>query len=203
MYSFKDITLILGSSSPRRHELISYIDCNVETLSPPFDESTITDPDPQRLVCLLAQGKASSILQLHDLDGLAKKILITSDTVVYHEGKILGKPTDKEDAVAMLKSMSGKTHQVYTCVNFSYLHKNESLEHRKIVVTSDVSFAELSDEEIESYTSTTEPYDKAGSYAVQGRGCFMIKEIKGSHTNVMGLPLAETIAELKKILPLI
>ena len=131
MLQHNDITLILGSSSPRRHELMSYLNYKVETLSPPFDESSVVDPDPKKLVCLLAQGKASSILREYSIANLSNKILLTSDTIVFHQGKILGKPKDKADAVAMLTSLSGQIHQVFTCVNFSYLDKNETLDHRK------------------------------------------------------------------------
>ncbi len=199
MNSIKDLTLILGSSSPRRHELISYLNLKVETLSPPFDESSVKEEDPKKLVCLIAQGKSSSILQMHSIENLSKKILMTADTIVYSNQKILGKPKDKSDAILTLKSMSGKTHHVYTCVNFSYLKNNETLEHRKIVTQTDVTFNSLALEEIEEYVETSEPHDKAGSYAIQGKGSFMVKSINGSYTNVVGLPLAETFDEIKSI----
>jgi septum formation protein len=121
-------------------------------------------------------------------------LLITADTIVWHEGKVYGKPTDKADATKMLKALSGKTHQVITGVCIS------TLTHRKTFhVISEVRFARLMPAEIEFYLNNYQPYDKAGSYGVQEWiGYIGVEHIEGSYFNVMGLPIQRLYSELKR-----
>jgi len=123
-----------------------------------------------------------------------KTLLITADTIVWHEGCVFGKPTDKEDATRMLKSLSGKTHQVITGVCICTL-----LKRRTFHVISEVRFARLAPEEIEYYLQNFEPYDKAGAYGVQEWiGYIGVEYIEGSYFNVMGLPVQRLYSELKR-----
>jgi len=193
-------TVILGSSSPRRRELIQYLNFNVETMNPPFDESTIKEEDPKKAVVLIARGKTNSLLSKIKKEDLKEKILITSDTIVYIDKKIVGKPVDKTDAIKMLKNLSNRTHEVYTSVCFSYLGKKDEIVQKEMTSQTYVTFTDLNEDEIHRYTETKEPYDKAGSYGIQGPGSFMVKKIEGSYTNVMGLPLAEVAQEINSIL---
>ena len=195
----KKDTIVLGSRSPRRRELIKYLDFKVETLTPIFDEESIQLKNPSDLVLALAEGKAHSILKADQINNFERKILLTADTIVHLNDRTIGKPKNKSDAIAMLGELSDRTHTVYTGVNLSYLNSSEQLEQKSFISKTDVTFSSLEKDDIEKYTDTKEPYDKAGSYAIQGLGSFMIRKIEGSYTNVMGLPLAETFEKLKNI----
>ena len=182
--------IILASQSPRRQELLS-------GLNIPFDVQVIDVEEtyPRQLVGVdipvyLAEKKADAFTGKMEENTL----LITADTIVWHEGKVFGKPKDKTDATRMLKALSGKTHQVITGVCLS------SLYHRKTFhVISEVRFARLTPDEIDYYLSNYQPYDKAGSYGVQEWiGYIGVEHIEGSYFNVMGLPIQRLYTELKR-----
>jgi septum formation protein len=120
---------------------------------------------------------------------------VGADTIVRIEGTILGKPKSRDDAREMLNRLSGKTHQVLT--GFAVCCENRSFNHSE-TVTTDVQFKALTPKEIEWYIHTQEPFDKAGAYAIQGLGTFLVKRINGSYTNVVGLPVCEVIDVLLK-----
>lgn len=181
--------LILGSQSPRRQELL-------KGLNIPFEVKVIDVEEtyPEGLVgvdisMLLAEKKADVYKPFMNENTL----LITADTIVWHEGQIFGKPTDKTDAIRMLNALSGKTHQVITGVCISTLSK------RKIFsVISEVRFAKLNTYEIEYYVDNYNPYDKAGAYGVQEWiGFVAVEHIEGSYFNIMGLPIQRLYNELK------
>lgn len=181
--------LILGSQSPRRQELL-------KGLNIPFEVKVIDVEEtyPEGLVgvdisMLLAEKKADVYKPFMNENTL----LITADTIVWHEGQIFGKPTDKTDAIRMLNALSGKTHQVITGVCISTLSK------RKIFsVISEVRFAKLNTYEIEYYVDNYNPYDKAGAYGVQEWiGFVAVENIEGSYFNIMGLPIQRLYNELK------
>lgn len=182
--------IILASQSPRRSELLS-------GLNIPFDVQVIDIDEkyPSQLVGVdipmyLAEKKADAFLnRMAD-----NTLLITADTIVWHEGKVYGKPTDKADATRMLRTLSGKTHQVITGVCISSLKRRKTFH-----VISEVRFARLTSDEIEYYLTNFQPYDKAGAYGVQEWiGYIGVEHIEGSYFNVMGLPIQRLYAELKR-----
>ncbi|WP_404404121.1 Maf family protein [Jeotgalibacillus malaysiensis] len=181
--------IILASQSPRRKELMSLLPYPFKIHPSEFDESTITDPDPETAVLKIAEGKAAEVAAK-----FPETIVIGSDTIVYLN-KILGKPKSAEEAAEMLRSLSGRTHTVYTGVT---LMKGENVS--SFIEKTDVTFWPLSDKEISSYISTDDPYDKAGAYGIQSGGALFVKEIKGDYYAVVGLPAARLKRELQSFL---
>ncbi|MBM4762439.1 Maf family protein [Bacillus sp. B15-48] len=180
--------LILASSSPRRKELLENLHLNFEISSSNVDESFDPKLTPPEIVMELAARKARFIAEKQP-----NAYVIGSDTVVELNGKILGKPQDHHDAYSMLAELSGKTHSVFTGVSiFSPTKETQFYEK------TDVTFWELSHEEIEFYIQSGEPFDKAGSYGIQQLGSYFVREIKGDYFAVVGLPVARTVRELKK-----
>jgi len=183
-------TIVLASQSPRRQELL-------RGLNIPFEvqEIDVEETYPSQLVgvdipMFLAEKKADAFSDRMDENTL----LITADTIVWHEGNVFGKPVDKEDATRMLKALSGKTHQVITGVCISTLSKRRTFH-----VISEVRFARLAPEEIDYYLQNFQPYDKAGAYGVQEWiGYIGVEYIEGSYFNVMGLPVQRLYSELKR-----
>lgn len=182
--------IILGSQSPRRKELLAGLNLNFEVQIIDVEETYPKQMVGVDIPMFLAEKKANAYRTHMD----NQTLLITADTIVWHEGKVFGKPADKAEAVRMLKAISGKTHQVITGVCIS------TLNHRKTFhVISEVRFARLTQDEIEYYLSNYKPYDKAGSYGVQEWIGFVgVEHIDGSYYNVMGLPVQRLYAELKK-----
>ncbi len=180
--------LILASSSPRRKELLENLHLSFMTVSSDADESFPSEWTPAQIVTELSLRKARSVA--HDYPN---SFVIGSDTVVAIENHVLGKPQNREEAYSMLKSLSGKTHSVFTGVAI-VSPENETAFYEK----TDVVFWELSDEEINWYLDTGEPFDKAGAYGIQGFGSLLVKRIEGDYFAVVGLPVARTIRELTK-----
>jgi septum formation protein len=176
--------IILGSQSPRRREYIQYLGYPVETLSPEVDEESYPDDLPLNKVPeFLAELKASSL----NLDLQEGEVLITSDTIVILENEILGKPENPEHAVALLKKLSGNTHEVVSGVYLKSKHNS-----LKISVSTWVTFSKLSNEIIQKYVDEYQPLDKAGAYGIQEYiGYIGVREIQGSYMNVIGFPLAQ------------
>jgi len=187
----KNYKIILASGSPRRQQFFKDLDIDfeirlkdVEEIYPPnLTEEDITD--------YLAVLKSDAF----DGELAANEILVTSDTIVWHEGKALGKPKDYDDAVGMLKSMSGKTHKVITSVCFKTITKTELISDMTMV-----TFHPLSDAEIKYYLDNYKPFDKAGSYGIQEWiGYIGVSRIEGSYPNVMGLPIDKVYQYLNKL----
>lgn len=174
--------LVLASKSPRRAELLEQIGVAFIAISVDIDESVRPSEPVQHYVLRLAEEKAKAGFQLS-----SGRPSLGSDTAVYCQGSIFGKPQDKADAMRMLKRMSGDWHDVYTAVAIYDGQKLKSL-----CVRSSVRFRELHDSECEAYWQTGEPADKAGAYGIQGKGAVFVQELKGSYSGVMGLPLCET-----------
>jgi septum formation protein len=179
--------LILASSSPRRKELLENLHLTFEISSSNVDESFSPDLTPEEAVKELASRKASFVAEKEP-----KAFVIGSDTVVVHEGDILGKPSDREEALFMLKKLSGKTHSVFTGVSIISPEREIQFYEK-----TDVVFWELSQEEMDAYISSGEPFDKAGGYGIQGFGSFLVREIKGDYFSVVGLPISRTVRELR------
>ncbi len=184
--------IILASSSPRRKELLQSVGVEFEVIEPASDESLLSKENPEDYVSRLATEKALSVSK--NLNG--DDLVIGADTVVVVDNEILGKPRDEEDARIMLSRLSGKVHHVLTA--FSITKGEHEVLHTHVVGT-EVIVKTLEPKEIEGYIKTGEPMDKAGAYGIQGAGAFMIKGIRGSYTNVVGLPLVEVLEALKKL----
>ena len=193
MIDLKDKQIILASGSPRRRELLSAMDIpfTVDTGNT-FDESWSEDTPHEKVPELMAEGKSFGFhRELAD-----NEILVTSDTMVLCGTEILGKPKDRDDAIRMLKLLSGRGHQVITAVTLRDREKKKTF-----FVTSNVFFKELSDSEITYYLDTYKPYDKAGAYGIQEWiGYIGISRLEGSFYNVMGFPASRFYEELKAFL---
>ncbi|MDF3195169.1 Maf family protein [Pseudomonas sp. 1928-m] len=182
-------TLYLASGSPRRRELLTQIAVPFLTQIAPIDENALPGESPIAYVERLARGKAQAGLAA--LADTADAVVLGADTAVVLDGRILGKPADRDDALATLNALSGRTHQVLTAVA---LASRERLESR--VVTSQVTFRALNQAEIEAYWASGEPQDKAGCYGIQGLAAVFVSQLQGSYSAVVGLPLCETAALL-------
>ncbi|GLO28633.1 MULTISPECIES: Maf family protein [Pseudomonas] len=178
--------LYLASGSPRRRELLAQIGVPFSVVSAPIDETPLPDESAPAYVERLARAKAAAGLAC--LEGPA--VVLGADTAVVLDGRILGKPENREDALAMLADLSGREHQVLTAVALSDGQRVHSL-----CVTSKVRFRAISAEEAQRYWASGEPADKAGGYAIQGLGAVFVTGLSGSYSAVVGLPLSET-AEL-------
>ena len=176
-----DTTLILASASPRRRELLSMTSLPFTVDAPDVDESC--ELPPRETVMELSRRKALAAAAVHP-----GCVILAADTLVAVDDTALGKPHDTEAAFRMLHSLSGRWHQVYTGV--SVVDAQGRLRSEADV--TDVHFESMSDEAIRRYITTGEPMDKAGAYAVQGIAGLWIDELRGSHTNVIGLPMALT-----------
>lgn len=179
--------IILASASPRRRELMKYITPDFEAVSMDCDETLPEDIDPLEASEHLANLKASAASEKYP-----DCIVIGCDTTVISGGAILGKPADRESCIADISRLSGRTHQVVTGCSIMYKGVRKSFSE-----VTDVTFRELSREEIERYADTDEPYDKAGGYGIQGLGSQLIESIDGDFFNVVGLPVARLFNELK------
>lgn len=186
----KQYNVILASQSPRREELLRGLNIQFEVKVIDVEESYPKELVGVDIPMYLAEKKADAYHNIMNENTL----LITADTIVWHEGKVFNKPKDKDDAAAMLRSLSGKTHQVITGVCICTLNKR-----RVFHVLSEVRFSRLSPQEIDYYLENYKPYDKAGAYGVQEWiGYIGVEFIEGSYFNVMGLPIQRLYNELKR-----
>jgi septum formation protein len=181
--------LFLASTSSRRAALLQQAGIQFDIFAVDIDESWLADEALTDYVARLAVSKAR-VAQLELPTG---SVVLAADTAGSCQGKPLVKPADEEDAVNMLLTMSGKTHTVSTAVSIC---SGEHIE--TCVVNTTVFFREISEHEARRYWATGEPADKAGSYAIQGLGAVFVERIEGSYSNVVGLPLYETVAMLEK-----
>jgi septum formation protein len=184
--------LILASGSPRRAEILRVAAIPFTVLSSAVDETPFPGESPQDHVQRLANAKA----ELVAARAVGPAIIIAADTVVALDGRILGKPRSSDDARNMLERLSGHTHSVITGVALIRL---PDAERRTFVESTLVHFAKLSEEELNRYLATDEPYDKAGAYAIQGRASRFIPRIEGCYFNVVGLPLARLQHSLNEL----
>ncbi len=175
--------IVLASESTRRVDILRTLGISFSIIPPDIDERRKRDETIRDYVLRIAQEKAKKV-GIHFPD----KWVIGADTIVVHKGKVLGKPKSEEEAMEMLTALRGKWHKVLTGYCILNVSKKTSCQD---VVETKVFIKDLTDEEIRRYIKTSEPFDKAGSYAVQGKGGFMVKEIKGSYSNVVGLPICE------------
>lgn len=177
--------LILASQSPRRKYLLKQAGLTFTVIISQFDENSVEVTSPVLYATRLAEGKALDIATKYP-----ESWIIGADTIVLIDNLILGKPENRKHAREMLQRLSGQTHRVVT--GYCICCKSEDKRISNAVQT-EVQFKTLSQQEIEWYIHTSEPFDKAGAYAIQGLGTFLVRSIKGSYTNVVGLPVCEVI----------
>ena len=176
------VQIILASASPRRKELLDQIKVSYQVYPVDLDETPLPNETPLNYVLRIAAEKSAACL-----GQLKPQIpVLAADTAVILDNMILGKPKDQADALAMLKQLSGKTHQVYSAISL------RGREHSQAVSITEVTFRRLTEREILDYWRSGEPVDKAGGYAIQGMGGAFVESIKGSFSGVVGLPLFET-----------
>ena len=190
--------IILASGSPRRQELLKQIGVPFEVVKSAAEELKKLPKGkdgPANLVIENAKRKAEDVIRRYP----DRKIL-AADTIVYHEGKVYGKPKNEEDAREMLRELSGRTHHVLTGVVLLWDDETKPNVLQRIAGAEDtlVTFSRLSEQEIADYVATGEPMDKAGAYAIQGRAAAFIPQINGSFSNVVGLPLHDVVSMLKQ-----
>ena len=179
----KKLKIILASKSSRRKYLLSRILNNFKIIDSKLDESKVKIDKPSKYCKKLAQLKARKIAQNHTND-----IIIGADTIVYLKKKILGKPKDYNEAFNMLKKLSGQTHTVYTGVSILSINQNLNINFSE---KTNVTFYEMSDNQIDWYITNNNPYDKAGSYGIQDGSQLFVKSINGNYENVIGLPISK------------
>lgn len=185
--------IILASGSPRRRELLEKAGVSFE-VRPGSGEEKITRKKPELIVQELSLAKAMSAAKESEEEGT---VVIGADTIVVHQGRILGKPSSPEDSVRTLMELQGDTHQVYTGVAVLVRKKN-GWQTLNFAERTDVTFYPISREEIVSYVKTGEPADKAGSYGIQGEFGIYVKEIHGDYFNVVGLPIPRLFYETSR-----
>lgn len=200
-----NIKIILASGSPRRKELLAQAGYDFD-VCPSLSEEDLEVMAPSEYVMLLAKMKADEVcnrLIAEDVVRRVKKlperfVVLGADTVVSLNGRILGKPYDYDDAYNTLNSLSDQTHQVYTGVCLIYV-EGRAKTSSSFFEKTDVTFYPVSHNEIIQYLATNEPFDKAGSYGIQGKGGLFVKRIEGDYNNVVGLPLARVYHELEEL----
>lgn len=188
--------IVLASASPRRKELLGMLFEKFEIITADCDENII-EQTPEETVVQLSEKKAMAVAGSAQIR--EKALVLGADTVVSLDGKILGKPKNRGDAYHMIKMLSGKTHKV--CTGVTIVHTDADgmpASAAGFVETTQVRVAELTEEEIQAYIDTEEPYDKAGGYGIQGIFGKYIEGIEGDYYNVVGLPVHRLYAELKK-----
>jgi septum formation protein len=186
--------LHLASGSPRRRELLTQIGVTFTVLSADIDETPLNDETPTAYVERLARGKADAgLLFLANDPAYSSACVLGADTAVVLDGKILGKPADEADALAMLSALSDREHEVLTAVAVVDQQRCETR-----IVSSRVKFRAIAAEEASAYWASGEPKDKAGSYAIQGLAAVFVESLNGSYSAVVGLPLCETAEILQR-----
>lgn len=195
IYESNNIKIYLASNSPRRRELLAATGIDFEVISSFGENIPFKFKSPR----YYAEKKAELKLE-HTLKASTgiKGCIITADTIVVRKGKIIEKPITEEDAIKILKYLEGKWHTVITAY---CMHINNDTDNVHLVRSckSKVKFKHLTLREILNYVATKEPMDKSGAYAMQGFGAFMIEQIEGSYTNIVGLPLTQLISDLLKL----
>ena len=199
--SISDKRIYLASRSPRRRDLLKQIGVPFELLllredlrrGVDVDETPLSEESPGVYVLRVASAKAAMAVRQIAYRGLPQKPVLSADTTVVFDGQIVGKPEDVEHAARILRTLSGREHQVLTAVAIAL---REQIETQ--ISVSSVAFRELTDADIRRYVATGEPLDRAGAYAIQGRAGAFVTRMSGSYSGIMGLPLAETVELLQK-----
>ena len=181
--------MILASNSPRRKEILENFGFNLKVITKNIDEVS-DEKDIIKRIEDIARKKVLAVAEVYP-----NEFVVGADTVVVVDDKILGKPKDKKDIYEMLHSLSGKSHKVITSFSFVNISKNISISDSEV---SEVYFKNITDEEISWYIDTKEPFDKAGSYGIQGKGSYFVERIDGDFFAVMGFPIGKFVRTLAK-----
>lgn len=181
--------LVLASASPRRREILANLGYEFTVRPADVEEKINNNLSPAEIAESLACQKALAVKASDD------EVVLGADTIVVYGDKILGKPANDENAKETLRMLSGKTHEVYTGVCLA----GKTGVLKSFYVCTEVAFYELTEDEISAYVATGECNDKAGSYGIQGKGCYLVKGINGDYQNVVGLPAAKVARALKEI----
>lgn len=190
--SLERLDIVLASASPRRFELLKQIGLDFKVVPSNFEEDMEGKSSFEELAKQNAKAKGLCVAERYP-----ESLVISADTVVAYARRILGKPSNENEAYEMLKLLSGKTHQVYTGIGL-FLKKYDGL--KLDAVCTNVTFRNLSEEEILAYINTGEPFDKAGAYGIQGQGALLVERIDGCYYNVVGFPLAKFYLMLNEFL---
>ena len=185
--------LILGSQSPRRRELLKQVGLDFAVRTADLDETVYETDDPVRTVCATCEAKARAVENLLKTEADACPLILTSDTVVVLDGRIMGKPHSEAQAVEMLTALSGREHSVFTAFTLLPVGGEPRTEYEE----TRVRFRPLQRDEILAYVASGEPMDKAGAYGIQGLGAALVESIRGDYYTVMGLPLCRVCEALK------
>ena len=186
--------IILASGSPRRREILQGVGATFKIMISDAEEIIDASLPPYFTAEKLSLLKASDIASKLSAEG-KEAVVIGADTIVVKDGEILTKPKDKDDAIRMLTLLSGKSHEVITGVT---VIDTKTAKSESFYESTKVYFKKLTEDEILAYTETNEPYDKAGSYAIQGKGALLIEKIEGDYFNVVGLPVCKLSCVLKE-----
>lgn len=190
--------LVIGSSSPRRLGMFKELGLKFHSCSPEIEEARKEFESPEDYATRNSLEKAEAVV--HQTKQLGNRLILSADTIVVLGTQVLEKPIDSQDAKRMLREMSNKTHKVITAYTLQLISQDQTVKKITEHQVTFVTFAELSDADIDFYVSTGSPLDKAGSYGLQDAGNYLVKEIKGSHSNVIGLPMSEIIDDIKKMI---
>ena len=181
--------MILASASPRRKEILENFGFSFKTIVKNIDETSDKTHAEEKILEIAEKKARVAAIDFPDEN------IVGADTVVVVDGKILGKPKDEKEAFSMLKSLSGRSHEVITA--FSFININKNISYSDYEITK-VYFKNLTDDEINWYINTKEPMDKAGAYGIQGKGAFFVEKIEGDFFSVMGFPLGKFVRFLNK-----
>ncbi|HIV40487.1 MAG TPA: septum formation protein Maf [Candidatus Mediterraneibacter guildfordensis] len=195
-------TIILGSASPRRRELLAQIGAEFEVRVSNKEEvyhSNVPEEIVKELALMKAENVAEELAEENPAGAVKSTVVIGADTIVVQDGKILGKPADEADAVRMLTGLQGRRHDVYTGVAVLDYDENGEKHVYNYPVGTAVYVNEMTEEEIRAYVETKDPLDKAGAYGIQGRFAAHIDRIEGDYYNVVGLPVSRVYRTLRKL----
>ena len=195
-------TIILGSASPRRRELLAQIGAEFEVRVSNKEEvyhSNVPEEIVKELALMKAENVAEELAEENPAGAVKSTVVIGADTIVVLDGKILGKPADEADAVRMLSSLQGRRHDVYTGVAVLDYDENGEKRVYNYPVGTAVYVNEMTEEEIRAYVETKDPLDKAGAYGIQGRFAAYIDRIEGDYYNVVGLPVSRVYRTLREL----
>lgn len=191
-------SLVLGSQSPRRKELLSWLNIPFTIITADLAEES-QEVDSEQIAMDIASQKAHAVLA--QASGVVNPFIISSDTIVVLNNKLYGKPKDKDDARVILNELSDKTHQVMTGVSFLFKDQNTNkMREHLFYDLTEVTFNEITKELMDHYIATGDSLDKAGAYGIQGPGLTFISKVNGSYSNVVGFPLDKVVSELGIIL---
>lgn len=195
-------TIILGSASPRRRELLAQIGAEFEVRVSNKEEvyhSNVPEEIVKELALMKAENVAEELAEENPAGAVKSTVVIGADTIVVQDGKILGKPADEADAVRMLTGLQGRRHDVYTGVAVLDYDENGEKHVYNYPVGTAVYLNEMTEEEIRAYVETKDPLDKAGAYGIQGRFAAHIDRIEGDYYNVVGLPVSRVYRTLQEL----